>query len=128
MSVHLNNIKGKLGAESRVGIVTAAMGRGLIESRTRLAARSAREGTPGPGARSRLSGADQPDWARRSIRRTNVVRTSNGELLVSFRRCAGDDSPDGHPVVFASADEVEPGKNGSVAADGAPSTASTARS
>jgi hypothetical protein len=50
-------------------------------------------------------GADQPDWARRSIRRTNVVRTAAGELIVSFRRCAGDDSPDGHPVVFASADD-----------------------
>jgi DNA-binding CsgD family transcriptional regulator len=30
VSVHLNNIKGKLGAESRVGIVTTAIGRGLI--------------------------------------------------------------------------------------------------
>ncbi|MBM4407944.1 MAG: exo-alpha-sialidase [Chloroflexi bacterium] len=50
-------------------------------------------------------GADHPEWARRSIRRTNVVRTTAGELIVSFRRCAGDDSPDGHPVVFASADE-----------------------
>lgn len=48
-------------------------------------------------------GADQPEWARRSIRRTNVLRTSDGTLLVSFRRCAADDSPDGHPVVFASA-------------------------
>lgn len=50
-------------------------------------------------------GADHPEWARRSIRRTNTVATADGELLVSFRRCAGDDSPDGHPVVFASTDE-----------------------
>ena len=34
VSVHLNNIKGKLGAESRVGIVTAAIGRGLIGAPT----------------------------------------------------------------------------------------------
>ena len=32
VSVHVANIKGKLGAESRVGVVTLAIGRGLIES------------------------------------------------------------------------------------------------
>ena len=32
VSVHVNNIKGKLAAESRVGIVTAAISRGLVQS------------------------------------------------------------------------------------------------
>jgi DNA-binding CsgD family transcriptional regulator len=30
VSVHLNNIKGKLGAETRVQMVTIALGRGLV--------------------------------------------------------------------------------------------------
>jgi DNA-binding NarL/FixJ family response regulator len=33
VSVHLNNIKGKLGAESRVQVVTTALGRGLVAAR-----------------------------------------------------------------------------------------------
>ena len=49
-------------------------------------------------------GADHPAWARRSIRRTNIVRAADGTLFASFRRCGADDSPDGHPVVFATSD------------------------